>query len=659
MAAIAIVVLSGHSTIKADYTGLNAVVTENVDIDGVLYRSVDLYVGLTDTDDRIWAVISEPDSPLILSAPNGGFYQSSMGLSTPHDTTFDEIFGDMLRYDSYVTIGANSNTPCCTILLGFDEESFNNSDEVIMEDGTWAVLPDNPMAGLGAGDSNGVLIGRFTVRHDQTMSGRLNLLGRLANGDTWSAANVTFSYGPEAVEVPELIGQSKQERYAKTLRLIGDIDGDGVDDFAVGAPLKSTVQQNAGAVYLYSGQTGALIRTLNGQSPNGRYGSSLAYAGDIDGDNIPDLIIGSPRSSHVGDSNGQVDLVSGADGQTILSIYGENEGDRLGTTVAGPPLNSDNPNHPLLLGAPYHDSAGRQSGRIYVLDNLGNQLATIDGSRKGDRFGSSISFIGDTTGDAHSEFIVGSPKNDDNASNAGRADIFSGNSYQMIKTLLGQKAGSRFGSSVVGGGHLDSDIYADFVVAATHYNKSNKQKVGRVYAYSGRHSTMLWKKTGKSTNERLGSFIHITKDINCDGHDDVIISSPRYSETGSSHIGRVVLRSGATAELITSLIGVQPEGFLGESACVVHKSEGTPTLLVGASRMTIDGMDDTGSIVEAILSQCSLRIQSLRNPAAAKFSGSNSTPLSESSMTETMHYYLGDILNLPLDRVNDSAHHRH
>ena len=99
----------------ADYTGLNSVVTSDIDIDGIMYQSVDLYVGLTDPNDSIWAVISEDDSPLILSAPNGGLYQSPLGGSTPHDVALDDLFGDMLRYDSFVTIGSNSTEPCCTM----------------------------------------------------------------------------------------------------------------------------------------------------------------------------------------------------------------------------------------------------------------------------------------------------------------------------------------------------------------------------------------------------------------------------------------------------------------------------------------------------------------------------------------------------------------
>ena len=226
----------------ADYTGLNSVITTDIDIDGIMYQSVDLYVGLTDPNDFIWAVISEDDSPLILSAPNGGFYQSPLGGSTPHDVALDELFGDMLRYDSFVTIGSNSTEPCCTILLGFDADAFENDDEVVMDEGVWAVLPDNPMAGLGAGSENGVLIGRFTFRNDQSISGHLNFMGRLANGDNWSVTNVSFAFGPQSTDVPDLDGQQDGERFGRNIAILGDIDGDDIFDFAVGAPKRNNLK---------------------------------------------------------------------------------------------------------------------------------------------------------------------------------------------------------------------------------------------------------------------------------------------------------------------------------------------------------------------------------------------------------------------------------
>ena len=74
---------------------------------------------------------------------------------------------------------------------------------------------------------------------------------------------------------------------------LGDVNGDGVPDLAVGVPGKDIGGEdgipNVGLVYLFSGQTGALIRTLNhpdrgGAEAGAAFGSALADAGDVDGD---------------------------------------------------------------------------------------------------------------------------------------------------------------------------------------------------------------------------------------------------------------------------------------------------------------------------------------------------------------------------------------
>ena len=73
-----------------------------------------------------------------------------------------------------------------------------------------------------------------------------------------------------------------------------DVDNDGYDDFVVGAKLEGTSGDNAGLVYLFSGNDGAVIKTLRSDNPEdaGKFGADVAYAGDIEGDNIPDVVSG-------------------------------------------------------------------------------------------------------------------------------------------------------------------------------------------------------------------------------------------------------------------------------------------------------------------------------------------------------------------------------
>ena len=642
----------------ADYTGLNSVITSDIDIDGVMYQSVDLYVGLTNPGDSIWAVISQDDSPLILNAPNGGLYQSTLGGSTPHDVALDDLFGDMLRYDSFVTIGSNSTEPCCTILLGFDVNAFDNNDEIVMNEGVWAVLPDNPMASLGAGSEHGVLIGRFTFRTDQSISGQLNFMGRLANGDNWSVTNASFAFGAQSPEVTDLDGQQDGERFGREIAILGDIDGDDIDDFAVSAPKRDTLNKNAGAVYVYSGKTRSLIRVLQSERINDNYGSSIANAGDIDGDGIPDLMVSAPAIKSIDLAGGRVDLVSGADGHTIQSLYSGETGDHFGRSIAGPPPGSSLSDHNLIVGAPCHKTNNKRKGRIYIFNRSGALLSTIDGANSGDRFGYSVAFTGDINRDSVSDFIVGSPKNDDADSNAGRADIYDGHSYENITTLLGHKENSRFGQTVAGIGYLDDDIYPDFVVGATRFGNSNGSKIGRVYAYSGKHKTVLWRKTGKQPNEQLGSFLSITEDVNCDSYNDVLIGSPKHSSSELNQSGQLLVCSGNDRSLISISTGTQAECRYGISACVLYGGDNNHTIYAGASHAITTNQSATGCVFDIGLTECPSTTQRLQQHGNSHFFTTGRNQPAKTILSDNMQHYLGGILNLPIDRPLLSIHPR-
>ncbi|MEZ6195640.1 MAG: FG-GAP-like repeat-containing protein [Planctomycetota bacterium] len=81
------------------------------------------------------------------------------------------------------------------------------------------------------------------------------------------------------------------EFHGGAVDVLGDLDGDGHPEIVLGAP---GANAGAGQVYVASGATGALLATINGDAASAA-GSSVAAMGDLDGDGVDDFVFGEPR----------------------------------------------------------------------------------------------------------------------------------------------------------------------------------------------------------------------------------------------------------------------------------------------------------------------------------------------------------------------------
>jgi hypothetical protein len=97
---------------------------------------------------------------------------------------------------------------------------------------------------------------------------------------------------------------SSDTSYGKAMAGIGDYDGDGRADFAVGAPDDNG---GAGRVVVYSGRTFAAITTFTGAAGS-HFGTSIAPFGDYDGDGKADFAVGAPDHVYNGAAMGRVSV---------------------------------------------------------------------------------------------------------------------------------------------------------------------------------------------------------------------------------------------------------------------------------------------------------------------------------------------------------------
>ncbi len=467
-----------------------------------------------------------------------------------------------------------------------DDDSAESGDESDDDDATSPVGPTWPepwlrLVGDAPGDRAGTSVG---AAGDVDGDGLPDLLVGAwlsdQGGDDAGVVYLLLGAGLEAGERSlgtantHLVSTVPGANAGWSVGAAGDVDGDGLDDVLVGAPATHQGGDGPGRAWLVSGVAvvdggtvelpADALAEIGGGPPGDKLGNSVAGIGDVDGDGVPDVIVGAP-----GSGSGRVVVFSGsvlAGGGTFsladaLAVFeGEAVGDEAGARVA-PAGDVDGDGTPdVAVSALLADAGGVDSGvswliagsRLAAGGTLGpdDALAILSGEGAGHESGWSLGPAGDVDGDGRPDVFVGARLAGGSGDLVGPGRLYVVSADTLAAggpcplggadaVVEGEAVEDYLGWSAASAGDLDGDGHAELWTGA-YWHDGGAVDSGRIYLLDGAASSGLVAAAdatlgvfdGPGEGDRLGYSMAPAGDVDGDGRTDLLVGAPTSGAGG-------------------------------------------------------------------------------------------------------------------------------
>lgn len=389
-----------------------------------------------------------------------------------------------------------------------------------------------------------------------------------------SGEGATFIYhgsasGINTTPVNTIESNQTNAFFGYSVACAGDVNADGYSDVVVVFNGYTNGESNEGAAYVYVGSSSGIntapIAILETNQANANL-SSVASAGDVNGDGYSDIIMGANNYSNGQASEGGAFVYHGSASGiniTAITIAESNQANALlGFSAASAgDINGDGYSD-VIAGAHHYNNGGVNEGAVFVYYGSATGISTIpaailESNQANALLGFSVASAGDVNGDGYSDIVAGADNYSNGQANEGAAYLYYGSAGGIITTpviLESNQAVAQMGASVASAGDVNGDGYSDLLIGVQNYdNGQTDEGAGFIYhgSASGINTTVAAIVEANVTNAHLGNSASTAGDINGDGYSDIILGASTYAN-GQANEGAFYVFTGSATGINTT-----------------------------------------------------------------------------------------------------------